>query len=284
MQPLGKKPEADFVVRLVGPRMKPWAVPMRTLAKTLEAVQRLMEPTEESGEQLDEGRLGSDSGGEPQKEPLVSLRLIDVENSSAAYRVASNDRRYVLDTLRQTRKAIDSPACAEWPWQVLSSLKDLSAIAKAMSCDIEFRAPGPPRRPYGELLATVDATTYQNVENSAFISGSTSVLGTIERVGGATEMRCGLRVPGQPRKMVFCRVTTEDLVRSLGKYMYQDVVVSGDATWARFDLRLRDLVIHSFEPPPAGTIAETFERIRALGGSAWDEIDDPESRIAEMRN
>jgi len=279
---VSKKPKPDFVVRLVAPQLRPWAVPMRRLTRALEAVQRLMEQGDETADDL--GDLAFLTGEEvaPENEPAVSLRLIDVKSSSAAYQVASSDPTYAIETLARTGKAIGAPQEAEWPSQVLSSLRDLSDIAKAMSCQIEFRRPGCGRQ-HGPVLAVVEGDTYRQVSGSAFASGPTSILGRVERVGGATAMHCGLRVSSQPRKMVICRVSTPDLVRALGNYLYQDVVVSGMATWVRHDWRLRNLVIHDFEPPKTGSIMTALKQIHAAGGSAWDEVDDPGAEIAEMR-
>jgi len=255
---------------------------MRRLTRALEAVQRLMEQGDETADDLDDLAFLIGEELAPEKEPAVSLRLIDVKSSSAAYQVASSDPTYAVETLARTGKAIGAPQKADWPSQVLSSLRDLSDIAKAMSCQIEFRRPGRGRQ-HGPVLAVVEGDTYREVSESAFASGPTSILGRVERVGGATAMHCGLRVSSQPRKMVICRVSTPDLVRALGNYLYQDVVVSGMATWIRHDWRLRSLIIHDFEPPKTGSVLAALKQIYAAGGSAWDEVDDPGAEIAEMR-
>ena len=84
--------------------------------------------------------------------------------------------------------------------------------------------------------------------------------------------------------MVICRVTTEDLVRGLGQYLYQSVVLTGDATWLRHNWRLKGLVIKSFEPPKTGSILEALRQAHDAGGDAWEAVSDPDAFISGLRN
>jgi hypothetical protein len=121
-----------------------------------------------------------------------------------------------------------------------------------------------------------------NTEGTAFITGPTSIFGKIERVGGATEMHCGIHLANQVR-MVICRVATEDLVRQLGRYMYQNVMLSGEATWLRHNWHIKHFKITGFESPKTGSIRDALRRIHDAGGKAWDGIKDPAKYIKEMR-
>jgi len=109
------------------------------------------------------------------------------------------------------------------------------------------------------------------------------VYGYLERVGGATDQRCGLRVPNQPNKMVYCTVHTEDLVRELGQHIYENVLVSGTVTWFRKTWRVKHILVKGFEPSKGGSILRTLDRIYEAGGKVWDDIDDAQGLIAEMR-
>lgn len=96
-------------------------------------------------------------------------------------------------------------------------------------------------------------------------------------------MHCGIRLPGTPRKMVICDVRTPELVRELGKYMYQDVILSGQATWLRYNWQLKRLVIDHLEPPKVGSIKDAIRRSHEAGGCPWDAVTDPEALLAEIR-
>ena len=136
----------------------------------------------------------------------------------------------------------------------------------------------------GDVIATIGPITFSRFAEAAFVSGDTSVYGRIERVGGATEMRCGLRVPEQPGRMIICSVANRDLARQLGQYLYQHIVVSGKANWFRRDWKLLRMDITSFEPPKAGSILDALDRVHDAGGHAWDHIDDPKDFLAEQRD
>lgn len=276
-----RKPEADFVIRLVGSGMRPWRVPFRNLARVLNAVQRLVEQREEeddadvvpSGEIAPAAAL--DAG---------TLRLIDVKDSSAAYRVAAPNPKAALRLIGETGQSIKEPSKANWTLATLSSLEELSEIARSLGCEIEFRLPGAGKgRQYGDVLATIRPSTFTEVQGTAFISGRTSVYATIERVGGATKAHCGIRIPEQLRKMVICRVDNDDLVRQLGQFIYQDVVLIGRGTWLRHSLHLRHFVIEAYEPPKTGSFRDALRRIYDAGGHAWDRVDDPDALLAEIR-
>ncbi|MBI4579500.1 MAG: hypothetical protein HY718_07355 [Planctomycetes bacterium] len=247
------------------------------MAKVLEAVQRLVEQRDEETEE-ETSRMDKD-----QSDVAPTLHLVDVKSGSAAYAVAAPKHQVTIDLLAEIGRSIERPKTADWSQSTLSSLRKLSEVARSMGCEIEFRNPGTKGK-LGAVLAKITPATYGDISSSAFIRGRTSIYARIERVGGATAMHCGIRLPEAPRKMVICRVTSDELVRKLGQYMYQHVLLSGRATWLRHNWRLKNLTIDSFEPPKRGSILKALESAHEAGGRVWDEIEDPDAVIAEMRN
>ena len=272
--PISKKPSPDFAVRLVGPGLRPWAVPMRALTRVLNAVQRLMEHAEEPPEAELEEVKPEDIG-----QQAASLHLLDVVSGSAEYRVAANDPRQAVKTLRETGLSLHNPDGAEWGQELLSPIEDLSSVARSLGCRIEFRNPGKS----GAVLATITPDSYDELAKTAFVRGESSVYGYLERVGGATKLHCGLRLPSQSSKMVICPVATPELIRQLGQHVYENVMVSGTVTWFRRTWNVKRIEVTSFEPSKEGSILDTLERIYQAGGKAWDRIDDPDRLLAEMR-
>jgi len=274
-----KKPKVDFVIRLVGTGMRPWVVPMRSLTRILDAVQRLVEQREETDEE-------SPESGEPTKAGVDHseriLRLLDVKSGSAVYNVAAFDGTSALQVLTDTAASIRSPTKSEWGSATISSIQELSEVAKSLGCEIEFRQADGGKQ-FGGVIATINATTFGLISASAFVSGETSVYGKIERVGGAVEMHCGLRLPDHPRKMIICRVVGGDLVRELGRYLYQSVIVNGKATWIRSTWQLKRMVITSFEPPKTGSVRNALEQIYEAGGNAWDKVKNPTAMVNGTR-
>jgi hypothetical protein len=271
-----KKPSPDFLIRLVGGNIKPWLVPTRTLSRVLGAVQRLVDQRDDLVDDEEEER--TTPGAELLQER--TLKLLTVTSRSAGYAVAAQNTQPTLSLLRDTGTAIENPNTAEWHPATISSLDELSQIAKALGCVIELRSAA--ERGYGDVLATIRPSTFADVHQRAFVFGHTSVCGRLERVGGATAMRCGIHVHERSR-MLFCRVMSADLVRELGKHIYTDVVLSGQAVWYRFNNQLKSLAVSAFDPARTVSFSEIAREIRDSGGNAWDSIADPEAFIREMR-
>lgn len=259
-----KSPPPAFVMRMIGARVRPWAVPMRMLIRALTAVQRLV------AEEL------VDDESEDIVVERSELHLLDVKRGSAAYPVAADDPEKVVSVLRRTGHQIDKPEGDDLTYEWLSPVEELSAIAKALQCEIVFGEPN------GTVLATIRPNTYETISPLIFIRGEASIHGKIERVGGATKMHCGMRIPNQ-RRMIICTVATSDLVRDLGQHIYQDVAVFGTATWFRANWKVRHFKIKGMEPPKVGTFADTLTKLRKAGGSAWDDIDDPQAILNDIR-
>jgi hypothetical protein len=273
-KPKTNKPKPDFAVRMVGQGIKPWAVPMRALTRTLNAVQRLMEHTEEK-EEPDTQEVKP----EDVLQQSASLHLLEIVSGSAVYRVAANEPAQAVKTLSEMGLSLSNPEGVEWGAELLGPIEDLSSVARSLGCSIEFWSPGKD----GGVLATITPDSYDALSKLAFVRGEGSVYGYLERVGGVTEWHCALRVPSQPVKQIVCSVATEELVRGLGKHVYENVLVSGTVTWFRRTWQIKRINVRAFEPSKTGSIMKALERIHEAGGKAWDDIKDPEGFLAETR-
>lgn len=277
LEPFKKKPKPTFVIRLVGRGIRPWRVPMRSLAKVMQAVQRLVEQRDDMVDDIESSTVVED-------ESRSILHLLGVTSSSAAYAVAAPDESRVIETLEAVQADIRAPERADWLDSTLSSVREISDIAKALDCEIEFRKPRFRTMGLGDdVIAKITPITFSEIEGAAYITASTSVYAKVERIGGATDMHCGIRLPGAPQKMVICRVQSAELVRELGQYIYQYVVISGQTTWLRHNWRLKRMIISAFEPPKTGRISDTLRCVREVGGDAWDALENPKAFMAEIR-
>ncbi len=275
-----KKPEADFFIRLHGGNIKPWRVPLRVLGRILAAVQRLVDQRDDLADidvSEEEGDLPENQGSETR-----TLQLLKVTSGSAGYAVSSESRQTTLAVLSQTGREINRPDSAEWHPSAISSIDELSQIARHLGCTIEFRETEKGKL-YGDIIAMIRPETSAEIKKRAFIHGHTAVLGKLERVGGATAMRCGIHVQNRPR-MLFCNVASSELVRDLGKCIYADVVLTGEAVWYRFNNQLKSLTVTSFSPAKIEPFDDIARKIREVGGAAWDAIPDPSAFIREMRS
>jgi hypothetical protein len=245
---------------------------MRSLTRILNAVQRLIEHTEESVTEV-----GDDA--QVESEPAMPLHLLDVRRGSARYGVLSDSAPAALKTIAETGRYLQDPSRSEWEPEILSPIREISAVAKTLKSQVEFRRPGK----NGELLATITPQSYEEMSRVAFITGDSTVSGYLERVGGATSWFCGLRLPDQSAKMLICPVDSQDLVRQLGQHVYENVRVSGAVTWFRRNWRVRRVYVKSFEPTKEGSILQALDRIYEAGGKDWNDVQDVDGLLSEIR-
>jgi hypothetical protein len=160
---------------------------------------------------------------------------------------------------------------------ILNPIERLSATARALGCRIVLREPGRD----GGILASIEPGTYETISKSLLILGETSFVAKIQRVGGATETKCALRVDFQNR-LLFCKVSSKEVAREMGKRLYEEVVVSGTASWLKTSWRIFAFAVASISQPAQGTLTEAFEELRKAGGDRWGKIDDPEAYLLEV--
>jgi hypothetical protein len=273
------KPTTAFVIRIVGKGLRPWDVPMRSLTRIFNAVQRLIENTESDVAELDEDEE------QQSPRPLSPIQLLDVKSGSAAYPVAAFDGTAALKTLGNMGRNLNNPSEADWDSVSLSSIEEISAAAKSIGhakstdCYVEICD----AYKHGNVIAKITPETYDDIAAGAFIHGDSSIYGYLERIGGATRPHCGLRVAAQPEKMVICHVASEDLVRELGPYVYKNVRVSGKVTWFKKNWHVKTINVQAFEPVQTGSIRDALNAVYEAGGKAWDDVEDPEALIKGAR-
>ncbi len=248
------RPQA-LEVRFEGGVISPDRIAVPDLALVIRAVQRLAS-----------GRIPDDS------DPLADeekLRLVGVRRGSARYALAGPPPSVVGVHLRVLGQVIERPDRIGENDYLLHPVEVLSQASARLGCSISIREPGPG----GAVLARIGPSTYGDLAKAALIAGPTEFAGKVERVGGATRSRCGLRVAFQKR-MLICRVPNAADARVLGENLYKRVVVSGEATWIKSTWRVFGFRVEAVRPLQEGSLADKFRAIRDAGGSDWDRISD----------
>lgn len=249
-------------------------MPMRVLARTLQAAERMID-----GRDLEEG------ASEISDPAAVNLNLLDVKKGSARYPVAAARRDYAIASLAATGEGIRAPLSHEWSEGSLGAIEELSQIARSFGYSIEFRAIGPAKQWLDwDVLARIGPATYAEIAVGAFVRGDSSAVGRVERVGGATQMRCSVRLQARPDRLVYCSVDSPELVRKLGACVYQDVTLTGNFTWLRPSWRVRHIDIRSVVPLNPDQRAASLEKLRQLASKSWGSIKDPTAFVAELRS
>lgn len=263
------EPTTTFEVRFVAPDLSPDKVSLRAVSDALSAVQDLAS-----------GRDPFEQQHVPQEK---GIGLVRVRRGSAVYTCLARAPEEALDNLTRVGRLLAHPdedqVESDGLVAALQPIKSLSEVAKSVGCRVEVRATGQRRH----RLFVVEQDDFTRISSRFLVTGETTVVGRVERVGGATGMRCFLRVPGR-RPGLYCDVQTRDLARKLGQHLYEQIAARGTAKWIHRSWRIYEFRITDFTQPRLGDAVKAIEELRRAGLSAWDSVDDPEGYIRELRS
>jgi hypothetical protein len=267
-----KKPNPTFTVRFVKEGLSPETVPWRAVSEAISAVQDLA------------------SGRDPLEMRVVppdkTIGLLNVRRGSAVYSCIS----HVPDEARQNLRIVgrvlsNSEDGGESGLDVamvrtLKPIERLSEVAKSLGCRLEVAFANKPKDP----VFVVESDDFARLSTRLFLEGETTIIGIVKRVGGQTDMKCALTVPGR-RHLLYCDVTGRgtEIIRELGKRLYEEIAAHGTAVWIHSSWHIYKFTIRSFSQPKLGNSAAVVDKLRNAGLSAWDSIGDPETYIQESR-
>ena len=263
---------ATLEIRFDAAGLEPEKIPPRILYDALSAIQDLAS--------------ARDSWITPRVAPEKSIGLIGVRRGSAIYECVSRDPSGAMKNLLKVSALLAATVIPEGQEgtdeliAILRPIKVLSDVAKQVGCRLEISLGN---RLKMEPVFTVQSDAYEQLSKSLFLTGETTVIGHVERVGGATEMKCLLRVPGR-RRLLYCNLGNKQLARRLGEHLYQKIVAQGQATWLHRTWRIVQFRINDFSQPSLGDADEAISDLRNAGLNAWDKIADPESFVRECHS
>jgi hypothetical protein len=263
-----KKPLPVIEAIFDGPGLVPESIPLGTLTQALSAIRRLAAGTHGEDDETDEEiDLGNTNG---------VIQLLDVKRGSAVYRFVCPKDGSAVDHIKEAGRILDHPDEVGENDYVLNPIGRLSTTAKRLNCRIILKRAGSKNG----VLAKIEPESYDRLSESIFITGDTSFTGKVQRVGGATSMRCALRVSFQ-EKLLFCSVESEEVSRQLGEYLYRDVAVQGHARWIKHTWKVVGFEVKSVTKLDRKPLSDAFQELRDAGGHGWDKIDDPKKHLEE---
>jgi hypothetical protein len=71
------------------------------------------------------------------------------------------------------------------------------------------------------------------------------------------------------------------VVRKLGQFLYEKVVVDGTARWLKNSWKVYSFTIKAVHKPKDGSIHEALKALHDAGGSGWDDVEDPKAYLEE---
>jgi hypothetical protein len=264
-----KKPEPTFIVRMIAPDLAPDKVPFRQVSAALSAIQDLAS-----------GRDPLETRQVPEEQVIG---LVNVRKGSALYSCISRSPEDARRNLRVAGQLLADEGEITDPEdglaKMLKPIERLSEVAKSVGCRLEVALATRPKSP----LFSVGQEDFAKLSTRLFLTGDTTIIGTIERAGGRTDMKCALSVPGR-RRMLFCDVKTRKIVQRLGQHLYEEIAARGEAVWIHSSWHIYKFTIHDFTQPRVGDASKAIEELRKAGLNAWDKIRDPDKYIKGMRS
>jgi hypothetical protein len=263
---MAKKPEPTFEVRFVAPGLVPENLPLHAVTEVLAAVQDLAS-----------GRDPFETRQVPQEK---TIGLLNVRRGSAIYGCVSrapDEARHNLRLVGEMLADLDKAAPKDdLMVSAFRPVELMSLVAKKNHCRLEVYAPGKRDTP----MFVISGQDFEKLSGRLLLTGETTVIGTVVRAGGATGMRCLMRVPGRQR-ILYCDVETKKLVRQLGRHLYEPIAATGKATWIHRSWYIYKFTVSGFTQPRLGDPAKAIAKLRSAGLNAWDNIPNPDAYSKE---
>lgn len=262
-----KAPEPTFEVRFVGTGISPEKIPLHYVSDALAAIQDIA------------------SGRDPLETRYVppdkSVGLLKVRRGSAVYSCISRSPNEARENLRLVGKMVStldtSATEADLVVSAFRPIRTLSFVAKSLNCQLEVYPSSGGEAP----LLTIHEADYEKLSNRLLLEGEATVIGTVVRAGGATDMRCLMRIPNRTR-LLYCNVESRKLVRQLGQHLYEQVAAVGTATWIHRSWYIISFTVKSFSQPRLGSVHQAIGKLRDAGLKAWDTVPNPELYLKEL--
>lgn len=261
-----KVPEPTFEIRFVARNIVPEAIPLHAVSEALAAVQDLAS--------------GRDPFETRQVPPQKWIGLYKVRRGSAVYSCISrapDEARQNLALVGKMLSGLDEIGSEDALMvSAFRPIDSLSQVARTVGCRLKVYDSNNRAKP----LLEIGADDFERLSSRLLLKGETTVVGTVVRVGGATGMRCLMRVPG--RRILYCDVENKKLVRELGQHLYEQVAATGTAVWIHRSWYIYEFTVRGFTQPQFGDPKKAIATLRGAGLKAWDNIPNPETYLKEL--
>lgn len=202
----------------------------------------------------------------------INISLVDIRDGSDELTLHTDAK-----THKHAQRIVDSLSSGDasgLPAKARNSLQNLWSRLNSRKWDVEVSRNGK------STAATIRHD--KPLFGSTTTAGTTSVVAYIIRAGGDDPT---VAIKLQTGERLTAAVESRDLAQSLGKLLYKNVELIGEAMWATADFKMLTFRVTEIgkyvqeQSDPAATL-ETLSR---LSGGLWDEID-PDEYLSDMRS
>ncbi|MCY4527050.1 MAG: hypothetical protein OXB89_10650 [Anaerolineaceae bacterium] len=176
---------------------------------------------------------------------------------------------------RKTGKKINSGDFADFPYETRELFREFVGFNLKYNTETEFWE----YNGASNLLAVVRSDT--TLPDTAIITGTTTLYGELLRIGGERTPTAQFRFAGS--RPLTCQVKTTELAKEMAERLYKVVGVKGTGKWEAASKRLLAFRIDELTAYRETSITEAFESLRDISGKYYDEIDDVNAFITDLR-
>lgn len=211
----------------------------------------------------------------------VILSLIGVHGSSSHFEFATEFDQVVESAYSIATTAIATNKYDVLPYKAVDAIKDIRKFSKKYNVATELWEVNGTRR----QMAVVLPATEINVEEAGFIYGHTTLYGFVTGISGESPPRAKIRLlDGKTFDFHVTEKNNLQIARELGRRLYTDVGVRGNARWQLKDELVLDYFLieelAEFTPVP---IEEALNSLNKIVGEDYALVDDIEALINELR-
>ena len=202
-------------------------------------------------------------------EKYAYLSFQSIKNESLGLGFAAiNDEDAYSDAHLKIAYSINSNDYNNLPYLTIENLKVVSKFSKKHNCVCDYIL-------NSEKKAELTPATVIEINKNTIIKGETTIYGKIERVGGA-EPRIVFKDHAD-NKIYF--EVTEDIAKQLAAKLYEEIALTGTATWDKKTYRVVDFKVTGITDLNKKSLIETFTEIQDIISNNWEEFDDIETII-----
>lgn len=129
------------------------------------------------------------------------------------------------------------------------------------------------------LLAVINTDT--PLPKQTVITGTATLYGELLRIGGEKFPSAQLRFTGHGP--LTCQVKSMELARAMAERLYEMVGVRGTGKWEATTLGLKEFRVEELTAYRQTTISNAIESLREVAGKYYEEIEDVNAFVADLR-
>lgn len=206
------------------------------------------------------------------QEGVVSL----VEIQEGSNRLGLAVSPLFLPVIAQITRTVATQEFSNIPERAHRSLYGIYEQAQKKNWEIHFVA---------DKARDIEVATISNEQPipnpvSPYVKGTSTIFGRCIRVGGA-EPKVDVRLPNRSR-LLHVEVT-EEMARRLARNLYDNIAMTGEATWERDTWFIVNFRATSVVNIQSGTPLQAFKELGEVVGEKWKGVD-VERFVEEMRS